>query len=467
MNSTQLENKKILNLNENIFRAYDIRGIAYTDLSKDVVINIGRAIARKVKKNNQNQLIIGRDGRNSSPDMASFLKSGISQEGCNIIDLGIVPTPALYFATYKLESNCAIMITGSHNPSNYNGFKIVINNKALSAEEIQEIKYSILDEYRTPVKLQNIEEKQIQILDQYLKSIVNNIQLKKPLNIVIDCGNGAASVIAKEVFEKLGCNVKPLFCELDGNFPNHHPDPSKEENMKDLVSEVKRTSADLGLAFDGDADRLGVVSSSGEIISADRLMILFSQDVLRVSKGGNIVFDVKCSKLLPQAIREKGGNPVISKTGHSFIKNKIQEVNALLGGEMSGHIFFNDRWPGFDDGIYAGARLLEIISQFNEDPLQTIPKLFATPEINIEVTDSNKFQIVEKFKSNFKIKKTEIITIDGIRVEFKNGWGLLRASNTSAILVLRFEADSKNALNEISDIFKKELGKIDKKLMNF
>ena len=467
MNSTQLENKKILNLNENIFRAYDIRGIAYTDLSKDVVINIGRAIARKVKKNNQNQLIIGRDGRNSSPDMASFLKSGISQEGCNIIDLGIVPTPALYFATYKLESNCAIMITGSHNPSNYNGFKIVINNKALSAEEIQEIKYSILDEYRTPVKLQNIEENQIQILDQYLKSIVNNIQLKKPLNIVIDCGNGAASVIAKEVFEKLGCNVKPLFCELDGNFPNHHPDPSKEENMKDLVSEVKRTSADLGLAFDGDADRLGVVSSSGEIISADRLMILFSQDVLRVSKGGNIVFDVKCSKLLPQAIREKGGNPVISKTGHSFIKNKIQEVNALLGGEMSGHIFFNDRWPGFDDGIYAGARLLEIISQFNEDPLQTIPKLFATPEINIEVTDSNKFQIVEKFKSNFKIKKTEIITIDGIRVEFKNGWGLLRASNTSAILVLRFEADSKNALNEISDIFKKELGKIDKKLMNF
>ena len=467
MNSTQLENKKILNLNENIFRAYDIRGIAYTDLSKDVVINIGRAIARKVKKNNQNQLIIGRDGRNSSPDMASFLKSGISQEGCNIIDLGIVPTPALYFATYKLESNCAIMITGSHNPSNYNGFKIVINNKALSAEEIQEIKYSILDEYRTPVKLQNIEENQIQILDQYLKSIVNNIHLKKPLNIVIDCGNGAASVIAKEVFEKLGCNVKPLFCELDGNFPNHHPDPSKEENMKDLVSEVKRTSADLGLAFDGDADRLGVVSSSGEIISADRLMILFSQDVLRVSKGGNIVFDVKCSKLLPQAIREKGGNPVISKTGHSFIKNKIQEVNALLGGEMSGHIFFNDRWPGFDDGIYAGARLLEIISQFNEDPLQTIPKLFATPEINIEVNDSNKFQIVEKFKSNFKIKKTEIITIDGIRVEFKNGWGLLRASNTSAILVLRFEADSKNALNEISDIFKKELGKIDKKLMDF
>ena len=467
MNSTQLENKKILNLNENIFRAYDIRGIAYTDLSKDVVINIGRAIARKVKKNNQNQLIIGRDGRNSSPDMASFLKSGISQEGCNIIDLGIVPTPALYFATYKLESNCAIMITGSHNPSNYNGFKIVINNKALSAEEIQEIKYSILDEYRTPVKLQNIEENQIQILDQYLKSIVNNIHLKKPLNIVIDCGNGAASVIAKEVFEKLGCNVKPLFCELDGNFPNHHPDPSKEENMKDLVSEVKKTSADLGLAFDGDADRLGVVSSSGEIISADRLMILFSQDVLRVSKGGNIVFDVKCSKLLPQAIREKGGNPVISKTGHSFIKNKIQEVNALLGGEMSGHIFFNDRWPGFDDGIYAGARLLEIISQFNEDPLQTIPKLFATPEINIEVTDSNKFQIVEKFKSNFKMKKTEIITIDGIRVEFKNGWGLLRASNTSAILVLRFEADSKNALNEISDIFKKELGKIDKKLMDF
>ena len=467
MNSTQLENKKILNLNENIFRAYDIRGIAYTDLSKDVVINIGRAIARKVKKNNQNQLIIGRDGRNSSPDMASFLKSGISQEGCNIIDLGIVPTPALYFATYKLESDCAIMITGSHNPSNYNGFKIVINNKALSAEEIQEIKYSILDEYRTPVKLQNIEENQIQILDQYLKSIVKNIHLKKPLNIVIDCGNGAASVIAKEVFEKLGCNVKPLFCELDGNFPNHHPDPSKEENMKDLVSEVKRTSADLGLAFDGDADRLGVVSSSGEIISADRQMILFSQDVLRGSKGGNIVFDVKCSKLLPQAIREKGGNPVISKTGHSFIKNKIQEVNALLGGEMSGHIFFNDRWPGFDDGIYAGARLLEIISQFNEDPLQTIPKLFATPEINIEVTDSNKFQIVEKFKSNFKMKKTEIITIDGIRVEFKNGWGLLRASNTSAILVLRFEADSKNALNEISDIFKKELGKIDKKLMNF
>ena len=457
-----------MELNENIFRAYDIRGIAFEDLSENVVTKIGVAIARLAKNNNRFEIIVGRDGRNSSPKISSFLKQGIIKEGCDVIDLGIVPTPALYFATHTSSTDCGIMITGSHNPSNYNGFKIVIKNIAISGDQIQQLKKSILDlNKRRKSNFKKGKERSINILENYLKNILEDISLPKPLKIVIDCGNGAASVIAKNVYEKLGCEVIPLFCEIDGNFPNHHPDPSREENMLDLIREVKIHSANVGLAFDGDGDRLGVVSPSGEIIYADRLMMLFAEDILNKENNRNIVYDVKCSKLLPEIIKKNGGVPIISKTGHSFIKNKIREVDAALGGEMSGHIFFNDRWPGFDDAIYAGARLLEIISKTNEDIFQKIPNMFSTPEINIKVKESNKFKIVDKFKATANFPNAEIITIDGVRAEFKKGWGLLRASNTSAILVLRFEAETKEELKRIMDLFRKEIGKIDTKLMNF
>jgi phosphomannomutase / phosphoglucomutase len=457
-----------LKLNENIFRAYDIRGIAFEDLSEEVVIHIGIELAKLTIIHGKSSVIVGRDGRNSSPQMCNFLKKGILKTGCNVIDIGIVPTPALYFATHTLETDCGIMITGSHNPSNFNGFKIVMNNVAISGEQIQNLKNSILqfDNSRSENFLKG-EEKNIGILQKYSRCIVENINLKRSLKIVIDCGNGAASVIAQKIFTDLGCEVISLFCELDGDFPNHHPDPSREENMQDLISEVKRNKADIGLAFDGDGDRLGVVSPTGEIIYADRQMMLFAKDILEKKNKRKIVYDVKCSKLLPEIIKEYDGIPVISKTGHSFIKEKIREVSAALGGEMSGHIFFNDRWPGFDDGIYAGARLLEIISNSEEDQFKSIPKIFSTPEINIEVEEEDKFKIIEDFKTMASFPDANIIYIDGVRAEFKNGWGLLRASNTSAILVLRFEAETEKELERIIDLFRKEIGKIDKKLMKF
>ncbi len=452
-------------MNEDIFRAYDIRGVADTDLTEEVVKDIGKALGTIIINQKNNEIIVGRDSRLSSPKLFSHLTQGITSTGVNVIDIGIVPTPVLYFATHKLTSSNGVVITGSHNPKKYNGFKIVLNRKTLSEKDINGILNLILEK-----KFSKGGGKiyQKEILSYYSDEIINNINLKSNLNIGIDCGNGAASKVAKQIYEELGCKVTSLFDELDGNFPNHHPDPSKEENMEDLKNVVLEKSLDLGIAFDGDADRLGIVTKKGSIIDADIQMLAFSKEILKQNQGGKIVFDVKCSKLLSDGIEELGGVPLINPTGHSLIKKRLLEEGALLGGEMSGHIFFNDRWPGFDDAIYAGARMLEIVSEAdNSDLLDNLPKSCSTPEINISIGDKEKFNVVEEFKKRMDFKEAKIIDIDGIRVEFKSGWGLLRPSNTSPVLVLRFEATSNGEIEVIKEKFKKILYSINPNLGEF
>jgi len=438
-------------LNQNIFRANDIRGIAYEDLTEEVVQSLGKALGSEAIDRNVQEFIVGRDARLSSPQIFDWLSSGIISTGCNVIDIGIVTSPMFYHSTYELNSSSGVVITGSHNPGNYNGFKIVFNNHSTTSEEILHLKQRILEEnFR---KGKGISKKE-DIKETYISRILGSIKLNKNLSISIDCGNGAAGVVAKEVYERLGCNVIELYGEPDGSFPNHHPDPSKLENMEDLIKNVKENDSVVGLAFDGDADRLGVISPKGEMIFPDRQMIMFSRQVIQSSPNANIVFDVKCSKLLSDEIEKLKGKPLICKTGHTFIKQKIRETNALLGGEMSGHIFFNDRWPGFDDGIYAGARMLEIIANSEgDDPFVTVPNMLSTPEINIPAADEEKFQIVKKFIENSNFNDAKIVSIDGIRVEFEKGWGLLRPSNTSPYLVLRFEAETNDDLNKIKEIF--------------
>ena len=440
-----------MEINQNIFRANDIRGIAYEDLTPDVVQSLGRALGSEAFDRNIQELIIGRDARLSSPEIYDWLSSGIISTGCNVIDIGIVTSPMFYHSTYELNTSSGVVITGSHNPGNYNGFKIVFNNHSTSSEEILNLKQRILEENFIGGK--GITKKE-DIKETYIKNILESIKINKNLNISIDCGNGAAGVVAKDVYERLGCNVIELHGEPDGSFPNHHPDPSKLENMQDLIKSVKENKCSVGLAFDGDADRLGVISPIGEMIFPDRQMIMFSRQVIQSSPNAKIVFDVKCSKLLSDEIKKLKGKPLICKTGHTFIKQKIRETDALLGGEMSGHIFFNDRWPGFDDGIYAGARMLEIIANSEQDdPFITVPNMLSTPEINIPAADEEKFQIVKTFIENSNFSDAKIVSIDGIRVEFEKGWGLLRPSNTSPCLVLRFEAETNDDLKKIKEIF--------------
>ena len=402
-----------MEINQNIFRANDIRGIAYEDLTPEVVQSLGRALGSEAIDRNIQELIIGRDARLSSPEIYDWLSSGIISTGCNVIDIGIVTSPMFYHSTYELNTSSGVVITGSHNPGNYNGFKIVFNNHSTSSEEILNLKQRILEENFIGGK--GITKKE-DIKETYIKSILESIKLNKNLDISIDCGNGAAGVVAKDVYERLGCNVIELYGEPDGSFPNHHPDPSKLENMEDLIKSVKENKCSVGLAFDGDADRLGVISPKGEMIFPDRQMIMFSRQVIQSSPNAKIVFDVKCSKLLSDEIEKLKGKPLICKTGHTFIKQKIRETDALLGGEMSGHIFFNDRWPGFDDGIYAGARMLEIIANSEQDdPFVTVPNMLSTPEINIPAADEEKFQIVKTFIENSNFSDAKIVSIDGIR----------------------------------------------------
>tara|TARA_B100001769_G_scaffold135264_1_gene105808 strand:+ start:74 stop:1438 length:1365 start_codon:yes stop_codon:yes gene_type:complete len=453
-----------MNLNENIFRANDIRGVAYEDLTEEVIINLGKALGSEALDRGLKEFIIGRDGRLSSPDIFEWLSFGVISSGCNVIDIGIVTSPMFYHATFFLSSSSGVIITGSHNPREYNGFKIVFQNHSTSSEEITLLKERIINsDFRNGkgfLTNENIEE-------SYINRIVESINIEKKLEISIDCGNGAAGIVAKKVYERLGCNVIELYGEVDGSFPNHHPDPSKIENMQDLINSVGINNSSVGLAFDGDADRLGVISPEGEMIYPDRQMILFARQVIESNPNSKIVFDVKCSKLLSEAITNLGGEPLICKTGHTFIKQKIRETGAQLGGEMSGHIFFNDKWPGFDDGIYAGARMLEIIAASKEKNIfNTVPNLISTPEINISTSDDKKFEIVEKFIENSHFDNARIIDIDGIRVEFEKGWGLLRASNTSPVLVLRFEAETEDDLENIKSIFIQNLKSINPELYN-
>jgi phosphomannomutase/phosphoglucomutase len=452
-----------LNLPDVIFRAYDIRGLADTELTNEVVQAIGLAIGSEALAQGQQSVIISADGRHSSPKIHDALTKGLLASGRDVIDIGIQPTPLMYFATHQLETQSGVMITGSHNPAEYNGIKVVINGQALSEQGIQALKQRIINkdfssgqgEFRT----QDIEQ-------SYLDYIINDVAIAQPLKVVIDAGNGVTGTLAPQLFEELGCEVVPLYCEVDGDFPNHHPDPSVETNLEDLKLVVAENQADLGIAFDGDGDRLGVITANGNYIPADRLLMLFAQDVVSRNPGADVLFDVKSTRNLNTLISNYGGRPIMWKSGHSYMKEKMLETGALLGGEFSGHIFFKERWFGFDDGMYAAARLVEILSTTDPDldlQLEAFPNSFSSPELMVETTEAQKFNIIEQLV-NLEFSDAKISTLDGLRADFPDGWGLVRASNTTPMLTLRFEADNEESLARIQDEFKLKLHEIDNSL---
>ena len=447
-----------MEITESIFREYDIRGVYPNEINEEIVSKIATAISVKCQQEEITEIYVGRDGRLSGKDLLDALSKGLSECGINVINIDLVSTPLLYYAAKKSKSKSGVMVTGSHNPKNYNGIKLVINDKPVSGKEILDL---IKNNTNISAPTGTIISKDIK--KEYILEVTKNIEINKDkkIKVVIDCGNGAAGCIAPELFKSLGCEVIELYSEVDGNFPNHHPDPGKTENLKDLIQEIKKSNADLGLAFDGDGDRVGLVTNEGEIIFPDKILMMFSQDILSSQKG-SIIFDVKCSNALPKIIKDLGGKPIMSPTGHFHIKNGIEKYNPLLAGEMSGHIFFNDKWHGFDDGHYSGARIIELIWKRNEsisEINEKLPKSFSTPELNIDVTDETKFKIIEDFSSQCSLKG-EKITIDGLRINFDDGWGLLRASNTTPKLVLRFEGDSMDNLNKIKNDFLNELSRI-------
>ena len=447
-------------IDESIFREYDIRGIVPEQINESSIKAIASAIARKCFDERVNDLALGRDGRLSGEKILTLLSKELQSLGINIVNIGIVTSPLLYFAAKKLQSKSGVMITGSHNPKNYNGFKIVINDMPVSGIEMLNLISNKANSKNTGSEIIKKD-----LMNEYIEEVISQASKNtKKIKVVVDCGNGSAGEIAPKLMRALGYEVVELFCEIDGNFPNHHPDPGKLENLQDLVEIVKVEEADLGIAFDGDGDRLGVVSNLGEIIYPDQLMMIFSRAVLQNSNSKEIIFDVKCTNLLAEIITEAGGRPIMSPTGHFHIKNTLKKTNAPLAGEMSGHIFFNDQWYGFDDGHYSAFRLIEVLKN-SKSSLSTIfdqlPKAYSTPEININVDESKKFKIVDDFVSQSDFGKAEKITIDGLRVNFSDGWGLLRASNTTPKLVLRFEANSPVRLDEIQNIFLNQLKKID------
>jgi len=449
-----------MDISSSIFKAYDIRGIVEKELTPEVVKLIGMAIGSESIAQGERGIVVGRDGRLTGPMLSESLISGLIESGCHVVDIGMVPTPLVYFATYTKGASSGVMVTGSHNPPEYNGLKIMIAGETLSADKIQNLYSRIVNQQ---FSYGSGSSTSINIDQDYMDTIKSDITLDRELNIVVDCGNGVAGNIAPKLFESLGAKVTKLFCLVDGRFPNHHPDPSNPENLEDLIKEVVDTGADLGLAFDGDGDRLGLVDNNGNVVWADRQMILYARDVLSRKPGAKIIFDVKCSSLLPKDISEHGGEPIMSRTGHSFIKNKLKETDAELGGEMSGHIFFNDRWYGFDDAIYTGARLLEIISKTEKtcaEIFAEFPGGVSTPEINIHFDEQGQqYDAMEALSKSVDFPGSEINTIDGVRVDYENCWGLVRASNTTPCLVLRFEGNDKEALNSIISKFKDWLEK--------
>lgn len=442
-----------------IFRAYDIRGIVDKTLTKDIVYNIGRAFGSEAKEQGISQIVIGYDGRLSSPAFTEALAKGVITAGVNVIDIGMVPTPLLYFAAQQIESQSGIMITGSHNPAQYNGLKLVLKSVTLAENQIQALKQRIqLEDYLTAPTGSIVRNNRY--TNDYIGVISDDIHIVRPMKIVMDCGNGVTGTLGPVLLKTLGCTVIELFCEIDGKFPNHHPDPSKPENLRDLIAAVQHYQADLGVAFDGDGDRLGVVDSQGNIIWPDRQMMLFASEVLKARPGSPVLFDVKCSNHLAKQITAKGGQPIMWKSGHSLMKAKIKETGAKLAGEMSGHIFFNDRWFGFDDGLYAASRLVEILSadaRNSADVFASFPDSYNTPELNIPLPEDEKFRFIEAFRNTANFNNAQITNIDGFRAEFADGWGLVRASNTTPTLVLRFEADTPEALIRIQTDFKTHL----------
>lgn len=445
-----------------IFRSYDIRGVVGKDLDVQLAEKIGQAVGSEALDKGESALIVARDGRVHSQDLTNALIKGILSTGCNVVNVGVVPTPLMYFATYHFSDvRSGVMVTASHNPAEYNGFKVVINNNALADEAITELRLRIISQqFHQGIGEESFRE----IIPHYIERIFSDVALAGDVSIVIDAGNAVTGIVAPQLFEELGCQVTPLYCDLDGTFPNHDPDPTQEHNLLALTEKVKEVNADIGVAFDGDGDRLVVVTAKGDIIWPDRLLMLFAKDILSRHPGADVLFDVKCSRQLNQVISGYGGRPIMWKTGHSPMKAKMVETGALIGGEYSGHIFIKDRWYGFDDGLYAMARLLEIITlrdQNIDDIFAAFPQLLITPEIKVAVPDKVKFDLIKKLAETGDFQQGNITTIDGVRVDYSKGWGLVRASNTSPALTLRFEAESEEALNIIQQIFKRELLKVD------
>jgi phosphomannomutase/phosphoglucomutase len=438
-----------------IFKAYDIRGVFGKTLTPDAVKAIGHAIGTEARSRGLVSIAIGRDGRLSGPELGLALADGLQQSGIDVIDVGAVATPMLYFAAHTLCAYSGVMVTGSHNPPEYNGLKMVLGGETLAAESIQRLRLRLED---NDLVHGNGSYRKEDIAEAYLQRITNDIRLARPLKIAVDCGNGVPGMFAPELYRRLGCEVLELYCDVDGTFPNHHPDPSVPENLRDLIEALKTTDAEIGLAFDGDGDRIGVVTKDGSVIYPDRQLMLFAADVLERNPGGRIIFDVKCTRNLATWIERHGGEPIMWKTGHSFIKGKLKETNALLAGEMSGHIFFKERWYGFDDGLYAGARLLELLSKSSDidATLHALPDSVSTPELHIKLKEGENYELIAQLQRTARFDNPErIITTDGLRVEYKDGFGLARSSNTMPIIVLRFEADNLAALKHIQNDFRR------------
>ena len=447
----------MITLPPEIFKAYDIRGIVGKTLTPAIVSAIGRAIGSELIERGRRVIAIGRDGRLSGPELSAALATGLRATGVDVIDVGQVATPMLYFAAHHFDTQSGVMLTGSHNPSDYNGLKIVLAGETLSGEAIQALRTRIgngklasgAGSYR-----------QEEISAQYLDRITGDIKLARPLKIAVDCGNGVAGATAPELYRRLGCTVTEMFCEVDGHFPNHHPDPSVPENLRELIAKLRDSDCEIGLAFDGDGDRLGVVTKRGDIIYPDRQLMLFAADVLSRNPGATVIYDVKSTRNLKPWIEQHGGKPLLWKTGHSFIKAKLKETGALLGGEMSGHTFFKERWYGFDDGMYAGARLLEIVSRA-ADPstvLHALPDAVSTPELQIKLEEGENYALIAQLQATAQFTNSSGINkIDGLRVEYADGFGLARSSNTTPVIVLRFEADNATALERIKEDFRRVL----------
>lgn len=452
-------------ITRSVFRAYDIRGIIGQHLDEDAFYSIGKAISCRLNALKRSCIYIARDGRLTSESLALALKKGLLDSGIDVIDLGAVATPVMYFATHVGDIDCGLMVTGSHNPADYNGIKMVLAGTTLASADI-ELLYN-LNQLGDSIS-GNGQTQCLTIIDDYIQRIVSDITLQRPLKVVVDCGNGIAGPVIPGVIERLGCEVIPLYCDVDGRFPNHHPDPTVEANLEDLKAAVAAHNADIGLAFDGDADRLGVITNTGELIWPDRLMMMYSQEVIKRNPGATIVYDVKCSSHLAEVIEQAGGVAKMCPTGHSIVKSVMKQEHAALAGEMSGHLFFKDRWYGFDDALYSACRLLEIISASSltvDQQFAVIPNSINTPEIKISIPDEEKFQFMQRFIEQAHFPDSRLIAIDGLRVEFGHGWGILRASNTTPCLVARFEAKDLPSLNAIQAQFKVQLHGVDDKLV--
>ncbi|WP_243040701.1 phosphomannomutase/phosphoglucomutase [Dyella sedimenti] len=447
-----------------IFRAYDVRGVVGKSLTKEVARLLGQAIGTVMREKGLHEIVVGRDGRLSGPELAGALSDGLREAGIDVIDVGAVPTPVVYFAAYRFNTGCGVAVTGSHNPPEYNGFKIVVGGETLSEGAIQDLYQRIVGNRLERGGQGGL--RHLDVVPDYVDRIVSDVQAERRLKVVIDCGNGIPGAVAPQVLDGIGCETIPLYCEVDGTFPNHHPDPSDPHNLEDLIFAVKQTGADLGLAFDGDGDRLGVVTREGEIIFPDRTLMLFARDVLSRRPGATIIYDVKCTGHLKGQILDAGGSPLMWRTGHSLIKAKMRETDAELAGEMSGHFFFKERWYGFDDGIYAAARLMEILAGDPEERtpeaiFATCPKGVSTPELKVAMAEGEHYRFIEAFRQKASFGEATLTTLDGVRADWPDGWGLVRPSNTTPILVLRFDADNEVALKRIQQVFRQQLLAVD------